>query len=265
MTYAGFWKRVVALLIDSVIVVILLIPIALLSLIDSLVWVYYVGSISLNWLYFAFFESSGWRATPGKKLLKINVVNLNGDRISFARATGRYFAKFFSAIILGIGYLMAAFTRKKQALHDIIADTLVITDSKKEITGMHVDSTPAVTQTIIVNRNESIAGERLVLAGFDSTGHVVRLSFNFEDPKLYQEGLYLGRDSANCDLHIKDQSISRRHARIYKIAHEIWIEDLGSTNGIIVNGKSLTSGESALLNLQGTLAIGGIQLALGKD
>jgi hypothetical protein len=204
-------------------------------------------------------------ATPGKKLLKINVVNLNGDRISFARATGRYFAKFFSAIIIGIGYVMAAFTGKKQALHDIIADTLVITDSIKEITGAHVDSTPAETQKIIVNRNKSIASERFVLAGFDSTGHVVRLSFNFEDPKLYQEGLYLGRDSANCDLHIRDQSISRRHARIYKSGDEIWIEDLGSTNGITVNGKSVKGGESALLNLQGTLAIGGIQLALGKD
>jgi uncharacterized RDD family membrane protein YckC len=265
MIYAGFWKRVVALLVDTLILFILLIPVALFSLVDSLVWVYYVGSILLNWLYFAFFESGGWKATPGKKLLKISVVNLSGDRISFARASGRYFAKFFSAIILGIGYLMAAFTSKKQALHDIIADTLVITDFKKEITGMHVDGTPAATETIIVNRIQSVADERLVLAGFDSTGHVVRLSFNFEDPKLHQGGLYLGRDSANCDLHIRDQSISRRHARIYKKGHEIWIEDLGSTNGIIVNGKSLIGGESALLNLQGTLAIGGIQLALGKD
>jgi uncharacterized RDD family membrane protein YckC len=265
MIYAGFWKRVVALLVDTVILFILLIPVAFFSLVDSLVWVYYVGSIMLNWLYFAFFESGGWKATPGKKLLKISVVNLSGDRISFARASGRYFAKFFSAIILGIGYLMAAFTSKKQALHDIIADTLVITDFKKEITGMYVDGTPAATETIIVNRNQSVADERLVLAGFDSTGHVVRLSFNFEDPKLHQGGLYLGRDSANCDLHIRDQSISRRHARIYKKGHEIWIEDLGSTNGIIVNGKSLIGGESALLNLQGTLAIGGIQLALGKD
>lgn len=265
MIYAGFWKRVVALLVDSVIVIILLIPIALFSLVDSLVWVYYVGSISLNWLYFAFFESSGWRATPGKKLLQINVVNLNGDRITFARATGRYFAKFFSAIILGVGYLMAAFTGKKQALHDIIADTLVITDSKKELSGMRAYIPSPATQTVIVNRNQVIDGEKLVLAGFDSTGHVVRLSFNFEDPKLYQEGLYLGRDSANCDLHIRDQSISRRHARIFKNGDEIWIEDLGSTNGITVNGKSVRGGESALLNLQGTLAIGGIQLALGKD
>jgi uncharacterized RDD family membrane protein YckC len=265
MIYAGFWKRVAALLADSIILIILSIPVALISLVESLILISYICSVLLYWLYFSLFESSRWMATPGKKLLGIKVTDLSGNRISFGRATGRYFAKFFSAIILGIGYLMAAFTSKKQALHDIIADTLVITDFKKEITGMHVDGTPAATETIIVNRNQSVADERLVLAGFDSTGHVVRLSFNFEDPKLHQGGLYLGRDSTNCDLHIRDQSISRRHARIYKKGHEIWIEDLGSTNGIIVNGKSLIGGESALLNLQGTLAIGGIQLALGKD
>lgn len=265
MIYAGFWKRVAAFLIDSLILLILSIPFAFFSLIDTLVWVYYIGSITLNWLYFAFFESGGWMATPGKKLLKINVVDLNGSRISFKRATGRYFAKFLSVMILGIGYLMAAFTRRKQALHDIIADTLVASDYKKELPGNHIEDISTSTETIIVNRNQSISGERLVLAGFDSTGHVVRLSFSFEDSKLYQEGLYLGRDSANCDLHIRDQSISRRHARVYKKGYEIWIEDLGSTNGIIVNGKSVKSGESALLNLQGTLVIGGIQLALGKD
>lgn len=267
MIYAGFWKRVVALFADSVILIILSIPVALVSLVESLMLISYIFSVLLYWLYFSLFESSRWMASPGKKLLGIKVTDLSGNRISFGRATGRYFAKFFSAIILFIGYLMAAFTSKKQALHDLIADTLVTTDHKKDLSGMRVDitSTTIGTETIIVNRSQNIAVERLVLAGFDSTGHVVRISFNFEDPKLYQEGLYLGRDSANCDLHIKDQSISRRHARVYKRGHEIWIEDLGSTNGIIVNGKLLVGGESALLNLQGTLAIGGIQLALGRD
>jgi hypothetical protein len=123
-----------------------------------------------------------------------------------------------------------------------------------------------INLTILENEHLAIVGDSgsgkttLAKEAFPSYEY-----FNFEDPKLHLGGLYLGRDSANCDLHIKDQSISRRHARIYKKGHEIWIEDLGSTNGIIVNGKSLIGGESALLNLQGTLAIGGIQLALGKD
>jgi len=54
------------------------------------------------------------------------VVDLNGSRMSFARATGRHFAKYISAFLLGIGFIMAAFTEKKQALHDMIAETLVI-------------------------------------------------------------------------------------------------------------------------------------------
>ena len=62
----------------------------------------------------------------GKKALGIIVTDISGQRISFGRATGRYFAKQLSTIILLIGYIMAAFTEKKQALHDMMAGTLVI-------------------------------------------------------------------------------------------------------------------------------------------
>lgn len=265
MIYAGFWKRVVALIIDSIILALLAAPLALLVGWHYFILGSWVISLTLNWLYFALFESGGWMATPGKRLLGIKVTNLTGQRITFGRATGRYFAKVLSAIIMCIGYFMAAFTKKKQALHDIIADTLVISDSGTEMSDLHLIDKFNSTQTIVVNRNQNFGSEKLVLAGFDSNGHVVRLSFDFEDPKLYQEGLYLGRDSSSCDLHIKDQSISRRHARLYKKDGEIWIEDLGSTNGIVVNGRSIDGSQSALLNLKGTLVIGGIQLALGKD
>jgi uncharacterized RDD family membrane protein YckC len=82
--------------------------------------------IVIGWLYAALLESSRHQATLGKMLLGIRVTGMNGQRISFARATGRHFAKWISAIILLIGYIMAAFTEKKQALHDIIASTLVV-------------------------------------------------------------------------------------------------------------------------------------------
>jgi uncharacterized RDD family membrane protein YckC len=58
--------------------------------------------------------------------LGLRVVTSNGQRLSFMNATGRYFAKIISAIILGIGFLMIAFTDKKRGLHDMIASTLVI-------------------------------------------------------------------------------------------------------------------------------------------
>jgi uncharacterized RDD family membrane protein YckC len=71
-------------------------------------------------------ESSERQATFGKIALGIKVTDLNGDRISFAKASGRHFAKIISAIILLIGYIMAAFDSKKQALHDKMAGTLVL-------------------------------------------------------------------------------------------------------------------------------------------
>jgi uncharacterized RDD family membrane protein YckC len=71
-------------------------------------------------------ESSKIQATVGKMLLGMKVTGYNGKRISFLKATGRHFAKYLSAAILGIGYLMIAFTRKKQGLHDMLAQTYVV-------------------------------------------------------------------------------------------------------------------------------------------
>lgn len=120
--YAGFWKRFVAYLIDGIILGI--IGAILTSQMDEAV----AGTVTtiLGWLYFAGMESSSRQATLGKSVLGIYVTDLDGNRISFLRATGRYFAKILSGLILGIGYIMAAFTARKQALHDMLASTLVL-------------------------------------------------------------------------------------------------------------------------------------------
>ncbi|MCH2454983.1 MAG: RDD family protein [Idiomarina sp.] len=86
---------------------------------------YAIGIIG-QWLYFTIFEISGWMATPGKKILGLQVTDLNGQQIGFGRANGRYWGKIVSALILMIGFIMIAFTDKKQGLHDIMAGTLVI-------------------------------------------------------------------------------------------------------------------------------------------
>ena len=78
------------------------------------------------WLYFALMESSGKGATLGKMALGIKVTDLNGNGISFGTATGRFFGKMISGVILYIGFIMAGFTEKKQALHDIMAGCLVV-------------------------------------------------------------------------------------------------------------------------------------------
>jgi uncharacterized RDD family membrane protein YckC len=123
MQYAGFWKRAGAIIID--IILLGIVGSILKSVVTNEVVVAAI-EIAIGLAYYAGMESSEKQATVGKMVLKIKVVDIDGNRISPARAVGRYFSKILSAIILGIGYIMAAFTEKKQGLHDMIAGTLVV-------------------------------------------------------------------------------------------------------------------------------------------
>jgi uncharacterized RDD family membrane protein YckC len=152
-TYAGFWLRVVAALIDGVIMSIalcvLFVPLFLLTGMeahidamaqrrgqpDPAIIVGFIGmilvlaavSILIQWLYHAYLESGGKQATWGKQALGLYVTDLMGNPITFGRASGRFFAKMVTGMIpLGIGYIMAGFTERKQALHDMIASCLVL-------------------------------------------------------------------------------------------------------------------------------------------
>jgi hypothetical protein len=78
------------------------------------------------WLYFALQESSARQATLGKRALGIKVVDESARRIGFGRATGRFFGKIISSILFGIGFFLAGWTAKKQALHDMMAGTYVV-------------------------------------------------------------------------------------------------------------------------------------------
>jgi uncharacterized RDD family membrane protein YckC len=171
MTYAGFWLRAVAYLIDSAIVGLAFgaiaailaatvgfhffrgrtpgvyaqasflqhravqygavqyqaappwMPAAALGIIFILLPVI----IAATWLYFALMESSTRQATVGKIALGLYVTDLQGRRLSFGRATGRFFAKIITGLVpFFIGYIMAGFTARKQALHDMIAGCLVL-------------------------------------------------------------------------------------------------------------------------------------------
>lgn len=84
----------------------------------------FVGFLG-SWLYYAVFESSPKQGTPGKLACGFVVTDMNGNRISFGKATARYFAMIFSAMTLGVGFIMCAFTEKKQCLHDVIAGCLM--------------------------------------------------------------------------------------------------------------------------------------------
>jgi uncharacterized RDD family membrane protein YckC len=139
--YGGFWIRVVAYLIDGILLNIafgilgLVLGVSLVptnfSNLDSLDTMGAMGtlqgiSLIATWLYFSLLESSARGATVGKMAVGLRVVTNEGNRLSFLHATGRFFAKFISAIFFCIGFIMVAFTDRKRGLHDIIASTLVI-------------------------------------------------------------------------------------------------------------------------------------------
>jgi uncharacterized RDD family membrane protein YckC len=156
VAYAGFWLRFVASLLDGfilgvpvgIVIVILILSSGLGTFVHNFpnppdpgeaageafgvalaigIGVFILLAIVGNWLYYACFESSTWQATPGKKVLNIAVTDMSGTRISFGRASGRFFAKFITRLIpLGIGFILAGITERKQALHDMIASTLVL-------------------------------------------------------------------------------------------------------------------------------------------
>ncbi|MBN1502668.1 RDD family protein [Candidatus Woesearchaeota archaeon] len=143
LRYAGFWIRFAAFLLDYIILMIpnfiISLPFAVLQLFfasgDSLeqqlvVFLFGMARATLimlvDCLYFSIMESSKYQATLGKLIVGVKVVDIKGTRLSFWRALGRYFSKFLSWITLGVGMVIIAFTKKKQGLHDMVAQTYVV-------------------------------------------------------------------------------------------------------------------------------------------
>lgn len=83
-----------------------------------------------DWIYNAKLLSSERGATVGKRAVGIRVVGL-GERVSFAQASTRHFTKFLSTFLLFFGFIMAVFTRRSQALHDVVAGTVVVEDPRR--------------------------------------------------------------------------------------------------------------------------------------
>ena len=150
--YAGFWMRFAAYLIDNIICSfiagIVFVPVSLITGISmfslfkndlseeeqvafavgiiGMIAIMVLIIIIIQWLYYALQESSVQQATIGKRAMGIIVTDMDGNRITFLNATGRHFGKIISGAIMNIGYIIAGFTEKKQALHDIMANCLVI-------------------------------------------------------------------------------------------------------------------------------------------
>jgi uncharacterized RDD family membrane protein YckC len=144
--YASFSRRALAFSVDQVIlwgvILVLIIPATILIGLGTIIaWPFVFIILAppflpvttvIAWIYFAAQESSRHQGTFGKRLCGLRVTDLQGNPISFARATVRFFGKFLSSAIMMIGWIMAAFTERHQALHDIIAETVVLRKVKSK-------------------------------------------------------------------------------------------------------------------------------------
>ncbi|MBV6493214.1 MAG: hypothetical protein LDLANPLL_01229 [Turneriella sp.] len=143
--YGGFWRRLIAAILDQIILllcrtfvfgVLALILYANLYLFEvktNLILIYgvfgvliFILNIWLTWIYYALMESSSLQGTLGKLALGVRVFHVDKRALTFEEATKRYFAKILSRYILLIGYILCAFSSKKQAMHDFIANSVVI-------------------------------------------------------------------------------------------------------------------------------------------
>lgn len=141
--YAGFWRRVWAASIDVGLEVIVALALSLVvdfalhivggsmgiasESMEYATGVTFIVLLTIGaWLYCAFSESSRYRATIGKRLMGLQVVTLSGDKLTFGQASVRHFMKFLSLFTVGVGFLMSGWTQRRQALHDMPNDCLVI-------------------------------------------------------------------------------------------------------------------------------------------
>ncbi|GFP75491.1 RDD family protein [Clostridium fungisolvens] len=228
--YADFGKRFAAILLDGLI---LSIPSYLISMLIGPIF-----SVLLYWLYFAVMESSPKMATIGKQALGIVVTDLNGNRISFGKATGRYFGKIISSLVLCFGYFMALWTERKQALHDMMAGTLVLV-GKADGSQSNFSPNPSNQRY-----NPSLGGGAMLYA---VAGEFVGKSF-----PIPPSGLTLGRDASNCQVVFSASSpgVSRLHCSIYYNSSSgmFVLTDTGSSYGTYhEKGMKLTHGQSITL------------------
>ena len=122
--YAPFWRRIVAISLDAAIIG--AVAEAILYVVPGRIWLVENVGLIVWFFYHSALESSPEQATAGKWLMGIIVCGVDGRRISFLRAAIRTVARLLSMAICGVGYLMPLLTVRRQALHDVLTDTVVV-------------------------------------------------------------------------------------------------------------------------------------------
>ncbi|MDA0194200.1 MAG: RDD family protein [Bacteroidetes bacterium] len=121
--YAGYWPRMWAYNADLLILLLIYYMLSWVIPVDKIL---YITCFGVTLFYHGLFESIIWQATPGKKLLKIKVVNKIGEDLTLPLALLRFILKILSLALLYSGFIMIGFTKKNQGLHDILIGSLVI-------------------------------------------------------------------------------------------------------------------------------------------
>ena len=261
MIYAGFWKRVAACLIDSIILLIGNVALGFIYGMDAM----FIFSIIIGWLYYSVMESSARQATLGKMALGIKVTDLHGSKIDFGKASGRYFGKFISSIILCIGYIMVAFTQKKQGLHDIMAGCLVVNSNLETAISDRYDYSmpepiykPLPTYDIAPPVELSKSSVSIYCYVGELKGNTIPVP---------AQGIVIGRDPAKCQIVLSSNELSRTHVSIMPDRGDprsIVVRDMQSTNGTFQQVQDL-SGKSRWERINGAVVLGpGKRFRIGK-
>ncbi len=231
MHYGDLGKRIIAVIIDSIIL-------SLIGFILGLIFSFAGVLIApiVSWLYYIFMEGGGWHATIGKKFMGLYVADGSGKGISYSTAILRLIGKILSGLTLGIGYLIGFFNEEKQCLHDMIAKTYVLEEQPKVI-----NAYPERANVNNINNYERLP--EIVGVNGPLAGMIYQVTDN---------GLIMGRDSVSCQIVIpaSQDKVSRIHCYITfnAMSGMFIINDRNSTHGTyLVNGKRISYAQPVAL------------------
>lgn len=242
--YAGFWLRVGAAFLDSIIF-------SVITRIISTTYTLYDASFVvtiLGVMYYSLMESSQYQATLGKMACGLVVTDTNGNRLTIKRAVGRYFGKWVSVLTLGIGFIMAGTTAKKQALHDLMAGTYVIKRTTSERLRKIQYKKPSSN---FLNQMETRNSEILQR----KKPSIKAISGYYENTvfPIDTGSIIMGRDAKSCQIIFPSDTpgVSAMHCKLIYDAprNSITLMDIGSSYGTyLLNGRKLKMNESVGLN-----------------
>lgn len=248
MYYGDLGKRIVASIIDSIVLSIIGF---LLGLTLSFIGVIIAPIIS--WLYYILMEGGSWHATLGKRVMGLYVADSNGNGITYSTSILRLIGKMLSGLILGIGYLMAFFNDTKQGLHDMIAKTYVLNgqpqaayangnaNANRGYVNNNANDYAYANQNVNANEYERLP--ELVGINGPLAGMIYQISDN---------GLIIGRDSISCQVVIpaSQAKVSRIHCYVTfnPMSGMFVLNDRNSTHGtFLANGSRISYAQPVAL------------------